>query len=169
MASTIQTVSFSGAFLRRGFWLYIWEITTPNGTRMYYVGRTGDSSSQNAQSPFNRMSQHLGWNMKSNALRGRLEKKSVNPNDCEFRLVSYGPVLEEAKAGLLDVYRERRDIVASLEKDLAEAMRRAKYDVLNNVHCRMPAQPELASQVRAAFATHFPALLSGFGSTERAR
>ena len=44
------TVTLDGAMLRRGFWLYVWEITTPNGEKVLYVGRTGDSSSPNAQS-----------------------------------------------------------------------------------------------------------------------
>ena len=37
------------------------------------MGRTGDSSSSNAQSPFNRMDQHLGFNKRSNVLRRRLK------------------------------------------------------------------------------------------------
>lgn len=40
------TVTLDGAMLRRGFWLYVWEITTPNGDKVLYVGRTGDSSSE---------------------------------------------------------------------------------------------------------------------------
>jgi hypothetical protein len=53
-------VYFEGGFLKRGFWLYVWEVTTPRRGRYYYVGRTGDSSSLKAQSPFIRMGQHLG-------------------------------------------------------------------------------------------------------------
>ena len=44
--------------LERGFWLYVWVIDGAGDT-LHYVGRTGDSSSSNAQSPFNRMGQHL--------------------------------------------------------------------------------------------------------------
>ena len=51
-------LKFSGAILERGFWLYAWRIE--NGSReFFYVGRTGDSSSQYAASPFSRLGQHL--------------------------------------------------------------------------------------------------------------
>jgi hypothetical protein len=65
MTPTTHVFSFDGKLLQRGFWLYVWEITAADHEVFYYVGRTGDSSSPNAQSPFNRMSQHLGVNAKS--------------------------------------------------------------------------------------------------------
>lgn len=37
----LRQLSFSGGLLARGFWLYVWEITTPGGQRVHYVGRTG--------------------------------------------------------------------------------------------------------------------------------
>jgi hypothetical protein len=55
MSPATYTVVLDGRTLQRGFWLYVWEVTTPNGAKLLYVGRTGDSSSINAQSPFNRM------------------------------------------------------------------------------------------------------------------
>ena len=43
-------MSFDGALLGRGFWLYVWRIT--DGSRsVLYVGRTGDSSSPHASYP----------------------------------------------------------------------------------------------------------------------
>ncbi len=74
----------------RGLWLYVWEITTPQETHLYYVGHTGDSSSIKAQSPFNRMGQHLGFNRHSNPLRRYLNAEDVDPERCSFRLVTYG-------------------------------------------------------------------------------
>src|SRR2546423_1210007 len=91
-----HSLSFDGRLLRRGFWLYVWEIITPEKARLYYVGRTGDSSSSNAQSPFNRMGQHLGFNIRSNVLRRRLADRGVAPEECDFRLVAYGPIMSEA-------------------------------------------------------------------------
>jgi hypothetical protein len=73
--------AFSGQLLQRGFWLYVWEIQPRDGATIYYVGRTGDSSSQNAQSPFNRMGQHLGFNVKSNILRRRLKNAGIAPEE----------------------------------------------------------------------------------------
>jgi len=62
----------AGGILQRGFWLYVWEVTPADKAPLYYVGRTGDSSSTNAQSPFNRMGQHLGFAKNSNMLRRHL-------------------------------------------------------------------------------------------------
>src|SRR5579864_5334936 len=107
MNTATHELNFDGELLERGFWLYVWEITTQHQTRLYYVGRTGDSSSDNAQSPFNRMAQHLGFNEKSNPLRRYLKAESVSPEDCTFRLVAYGPIVEEAEGP--DEHRERRD------------------------------------------------------------
>ena len=45
-AKTLE-LNFNGELLQRGFWLYIWEIKTPKKKHLYYVGRTGDSSSIN--------------------------------------------------------------------------------------------------------------------------
>jgi len=157
-APTTQAFAFRGQLLRRGFWLYVWEIQLPDGAAIYYVGRTGDSSSVNAQSPFNRMGQHLGFNIKSNVLRRRLESSGIVPEACEFRLVAHGPILDEADSQ--DDHRRRRDVVAAQEKALAEAMAAAGYNVTNRVDCRMALDRVLFVAVRAAFGSHFPKLLS---------
>jgi hypothetical protein len=47
-------MSFDGALLGRGFWLYVWRITDDSRSALY-VGRTGDSSSPHASSPFKRI------------------------------------------------------------------------------------------------------------------
>lgn len=47
-------------------------------------GRTGDNSSPNAQSPFNRMGQHLGFAKNSSALRTHLGKHGYEPEDCRY-------------------------------------------------------------------------------------
>lgn len=33
-----HTLSFRRDLLRRGFWLYVWEITAPGRGRIHYVG-----------------------------------------------------------------------------------------------------------------------------------
>lgn len=169
MSHPTYELSFKGELLQRGFWLYVWEITTTKQTQLYYVGRTGDSSSANAQSPFNRMGQHLGFNDKSNVLRRKLlhKDRNVNPDECSFRLVAHGPMLEEVDG--LERHRGPRDTVAALEKALAEAMREAGYEVINTVNSRMPLDAELFSAVRAAFSAHFPKLQSGNAASETAR
>jgi hypothetical protein len=42
MNPALHQLEFDGALLARGFWLYIWEITTNDGGKVHYVGRTGD-------------------------------------------------------------------------------------------------------------------------------
>jgi hypothetical protein len=158
MSAETYDLTFKGELLNRGFWLYVWEITTPEQMRLYYVGRTGDSSSIYAQSPFNRMGQHLGFNVKSNVLRRRLKTKKVDPEACTFRLVAHGPILDEASTH--DEHRERRDRIAAMEKALADAMAAAGYDVMNAVNCRIGLDAKSFADVRIAFAAHFKKLAS---------
>ena len=156
MNTEIHELNISGQLLQRGFWLYIWEIQTPESKNLYYVGRTGDSSSRNAQSPFNRMGQHLGYNQNSNVLRRHLEGKNIDPETCSFRLIAHGPILEEATAQ--DEHRERRDKIAAMEKALADEMTAVGYNVINNVNCRMKLDVTKFASVHAAFALHFKML-----------
>ena len=131
MKTKTHELNISGELLQRGFWLYVWEIQTPNKSLLYYVGRTGDSSSLNAQSPFNRMGQHLGFKNASNVLRRHLESKKIVPEACQFRLISHGPILKESKNK--DEHRMRRDGIAAMEKALADEMTAAGYNVINTV------------------------------------
>jgi hypothetical protein len=155
----VRSLSFDGDLLKRGFWLYVWEISTPEKTKVYYIGRTGDSSSNYAQSPFNRMGQHLGFNKHNNVLRRHLEAKNIIPEKCEFRLVAYGPILKEAKGP--EEHSKPRDITAALEKALSDALKEAGYEVLNTVNCRKKLDINLWTKVHKAFAVHFPRLKAG--------
>ena len=157
MTQSIHQVSLNGALLKRGFWLYIWEIAAPSGENLYYVGRTGDSSSANAQSPISRLSQHLGKNTHSNALCQRLSKASVKPESCgDIRMFAYGPIFSEGKNSTQ--HKQRRDVVAALEKALGDAMREAGYNVINTVHCRKPSDERLFQRVRSAYSVYFSKL-----------
>ncbi len=156
MKDATHELCFNGDLLARGFWLYVWEVAPHVGTKLYYVGRTGDSSSINAQSPFNRMSQHLGFAKNSNMLRRHLEAHSVQPEHCSFHLVAHGPILEEASTR--ESHRKRRDMIAALEKGLAEAMQDAGYDVMNRVKCRKSFDEDCFRRIRAAFSAKFPKL-----------
>jgi hypothetical protein len=156
MKPATHSLTFSGKLLQRGFWLYVWEITTPQQELLYYVGRTGDSSSSNAQSPFNRMGQHLGFNEKTNVLRSRLQKRGIDPELCSFRLFAHGPIMKEAAA--LEEHMRQRDIVAAFEKALASALSEAGYNVINIVNCRMLLDEQAFANIRLAFARDFPKL-----------
>lgn len=156
MSAATFELNFNGGLLQRGFWLYVWEITAPNGTKLHYVGRTGDNSSVNAQSPFNRMGQHLGSLVSNNMLRQHLTGKGIAVGKCDFRFVAYGPIMEEAATQ--DEHRELRDITAALEKALAVAFKDSGYEVLNTVECRKKPGQNLLKQVHKAFAAYFPRL-----------
>lgn len=157
-APALHEVSFRGGILQRGFWLYVWEITPPDGPTLYYVGRTGDSSSTKAQSPFNRMGQHLGFAANSCMLRRHLVHHTVQPEDCSFRLIAVGPLHAESTANTRAEHDERRDLVAAMEKALAEALSAAGCLVMNRVASRKHLDRARFEEVRAAFIEALPQL-----------
>lgn len=158
---TTFTVTLDGAMLRRGFWLYVWEITTRDGTKVLYVGRTGDNSSPYAQSLFNRLGQNLGTLTTASMVRNNLNKRGIDPTTCQFRMVGYGPVFAEVPGADFAAHKPVRDKVGAVEKRLAEDLKGAGYDVMNVVRWKAPLDEELYEPVRAAFAVEFPGLGSG--------
>lgn len=155
MDAKLYRLCISPEVLRRGFWLYIWRIKLQKGSEVLYVGRTGDSSSLNAQSPFSRISGHLGPNKRANALRRHLKKCGIEVEDCEaLELVTYGPVFPEG--GNEAEHHHRRDKTAALERDLRDAMEEAGYRVLNRIRCRKRSDPDELERVLSAFAESFP-------------
>lgn len=157
MEPELGQLSFSGILLKRGFWLYVWEITLGDNEVVYYVGRTGDNASPKAQSPFARVCAHLGANKHSNALRRNLRNVQIVPERClKFDLIAYGPIYDET-----DDRREhemRRNHVGAFEKALRDSLCRAGYKVLNSVNCHWDLDQKAWNNVCAAFSTHFPKL-----------
>jgi hypothetical protein len=157
VSPVLQRVSFSGAMLARGFWLYVWEVISADGCPVLYVGMTGDTGSANAQSPFNRLSQHLGSNEKANALRRQLLKVGIEPTTCRsLEMVAYGPIFPEA-ASTAD-HPPCRNLVAAMEKAVRDALHNAGYTVLNDVNCRQKLDDRHWQQVLAAFSERFTKL-----------
>jgi len=155
----MQVLSFSGELLLRGFWLYVWEIECTVGNVWLYVGRTGDSSSAKAQSPFNRLSQHLGSNKHGNALRRQLLGVGIQPETCRrFDMIAYGPIFQEA--GTMADHQPIRNRMAALEKELRNALHSAGYNVLNAVYCDHKLDDALWAEVADAFRDRFPKLQS---------
>jgi hypothetical protein len=135
----IYSVKFDGDVLQRGFWLYVVDITA-DGARLLYVGRTGDSSSPNAASPFSRIGQHLDLrqNAKANALARNLRTSGVEPRNCKMEMIAFGPLFPEEK-----VFADHvpiRDRVASIEKALAEALLERGFKVIGKHHCKSTLQ-----------------------------
>ena len=169
-ASTCR-LTLPGAMLRRGFWLYVWQVEVPGEPEPWlYVGRTGDNSSPNASAPYTRMGQHLGSLENQNALRKHLVGKGLALEECTFHLISHGPIhpeverpadLEERKSRhseLMDLHRPMRDEVGAYERDLAAALESAGYRLLNTVKWKPVGDPARWQEVLKAFAKHFPKL-----------
>lgn len=150
----VHRLEFDGRLLERGFWLYALKIHPPMGGILVYVGRTGDSSSLNAQSPFNRLSLHLSRRPQSSALRNHLIRLQVEPERCSFELIAYGPIMPEAKD--LQGHRDRRDMIAAYEAELARRITDQGWAVINRVRSRKALDAAGFESLWQAFDPHFP-------------
>lgn len=169
-ASTYR-VKLPGAMLRRGFWLYVWQVEVPGDPEPWlYVGRTGDNSSPNASAPYTRMGQHLGSLDNQNALRKHLGRKCLTLEECTFHLISHGPIHAEVerpenreerrsrRTELMELHKPLRNEVGAYERDLAAALDAAGYRVLNTVKWKPVGDPARWQQLLKAFAEYFPKL-----------
>ena len=157
MAPKLHQIELDGKLLTRGFWLYVWEIKCGRKKQFYYVGKTGDKASGVCQSPFNRVSAHLGSNEQNNALTRHLAVHKIDPEKCSFRFRPYGPLFHGKRTR---THGELCDLTSALEKALADAMHAAGYPMLNEVKCRKQLDPEAWRAVLLAFGEHFPELLN---------
>jgi hypothetical protein len=73
-------------------------------------------------------------------------------------MVAYGPILDEAPDKSMEEHKVRRNIVGALEKQLADDLSAAGYDVLNPIRCKWPLDELLHAEVREAFAKDFERL-----------
>ncbi len=119
---------FDGEVLRRGFWLYIWDIRFQN-QRFTYVGGTGDISSVNASSPFARIGRHLNpnKNAKGNSIATRLKDNNIDQCECSFDMVAIDPIFPEVEDKDKDKDKAEHKrlalIVGRLEGELARILK----------------------------------------------
>lgn len=148
-------MEFSGKLLKRGFWLYVWDIKE-DMCRHIYVGRTGDSSSPNASSPFRRVGQHLDSSIKAkgNALRRQLKTAGIDPEVCTFEMTAIGPIFEEQ--GSMPEHRPLRDKTAALERALADELTDRGYKVLGTHPRKNLPDPGLLKQIIESVERCFP-------------
>lgn len=127
------TARFHGGILQRGFWIYVWQIIDQKDKKYYYVGRTGDSSSPNAASPFNRLGQHLDVrkNAKGNSMLKNILKADINPVECGFNMYACGPIYTEQKG--FENHKPYRDKMAAVECRLYSDMKQEGFCVINEV------------------------------------
>lgn len=123
------SMKFDGHLLNRGFWIYVWQIQGPLSHHVY-VGRTGDSSSPHASSPFKRIGQHLdpNPNAKGNALSKQLRRAGVRYEECTFEMVAIGPLYPEQAD--FEAHKPIRDQMAVLERAIADELRQRGYVIL---------------------------------------
>jgi hypothetical protein len=154
-------MQFNGKLLQRGFWLYVWDIK--GADRNLYVGRTGDSSSPHASSPFRRIGQHLdtSLNAKGNALGKQLKKSGIDPHHCTFEMVAFGPLFPEQIS--FEAHRPVRNKVAALEGTLARELRKRGYSVLGTHPPESSYDPRMWSEISENLETYFPRLSEGNG------
>ena len=135
-------MSFEGALLERGFWLYLWKISSGSRT-VLYVGRTGDSSSPHASSPFRRVGQHLDSkeNARGNTMHRQLTKEGLVPESCRFEMLALGPLFPEQVN--MDAHKVYRDRAATLERALADHLRDLGHKVIGTHPRERPLDGEL--------------------------
>ena len=148
-------MTFDGTLLERGFWLYVWDIRKGQD-RYLYVGRTGDSSSANAASPFNRIGQHLDFraNAKGNALGKQLGQINVHPSQCTFEMLAIGPIFPEQDT--FDLHKPIRDTVGALEAALADELVRRGYNVIGTHGRRVTPDANLWAEILRHTNPKFP-------------
>jgi hypothetical protein len=152
-------MSFDGDLLRRGFWLYVWDVTdVERQTRVLYVGRTGDSSSANASSPFRRVGQHLDLkaNAKGNSMAKQLQRAGIDPAECKFQMTAIGPIFEEQCD--FESHKHYRDIIGAVESALAAHLQDRGYTVIGNHDLMEAPDQALWHDVQRLVNVRFPVM-----------
>jgi len=101
---------------------------------------------------------NLGFAKNSNMLRGHVTQHGAVPESCAFRLIALGPIEQEARTPGRREHDQRRDLVAAMEKALAELLGSSGLKVMNRVVSRKPLDEGRFAQVRTAFEKAFPQL-----------
>lgn len=152
-----HSLTFSGALIERGFWLYVWHAGC--GTQaIVYVGRTGDSSSRYAASPFNRLGQHLDVreSASANMLLRHMRLKNMNPTAGRYTMIAVGPIYPEQQS--MELHRRHRNVVAAMEAALGRHMKQRGYDVVGDTTSKHPLDEKLFAKVLAEFAAELERL-----------
>lgn len=149
------SMTFDGKLLNRGFWLYVWQIKGPVSHHVY-VGRTGDSSSAHASSPFRRIGEHLNPSPKAkgNALGKQLQREGVKFAECSFEMVAVGPVYPEQSD--FDAHVPFRNQMAALERAVADELKRRGYNVLGTHPRQGSPDQAVLQQIQALLDPKFP-------------
>jgi hypothetical protein len=140
-------ISVPGAMLERGFWLYVCRIIA-KGEEYIYVGRTGDSSSKFADSPFSRLGRHLDVKKSAyaNMLLRHVDRLSLDRLNCSYEMFAIGPLFPEQTN--IKKHRELRDVIAPLESALASYLRQKGFTVVNDIKAIGEVDKVLFSKIK---------------------
>jgi hypothetical protein len=125
-------VKFSGKTLERGFWIYVVQITNPNGQKYFYVGMTGDSSSLNAASLFVRIGRHLDTKEKAKGntlFKSIREEKQLWPflYKLDFEIIGF-----YLQGEIRENYGRIRSEISHLEDKLHKDLEKEGYKILGS-------------------------------------
>jgi hypothetical protein len=73
-------------------------------------------------------------------------------------MVGYGPILDEPEDKTMEAHKPLRDEVGAAQRKLAEDLKDAGHDVMDEVRRNAPLDEEVSKPVWAAFAARFPAV-----------
>jgi hypothetical protein len=140
-------MSFDGALLERGYWIYTILIYHKSGKATLYIGRTGDEAVKKAAAafPFQRIGEHLNYrpSAKPNTVKECLDPEKFP--EYQIRLIAAGPLLPKQKDS--NSHRRCRDKMKALEKSVADYFRSKGYYVPGNHYSGDAKDPELAKKV----------------------
>lgn len=129
-----------------GFWPYVWEIKGPLSHHVY-VGRTGDSSSPPASSPFKRIGQHLNPSppRKGSTLGKQLRRAGDNCEECDFRKVAIGPIFPDQID--FESHRPFRAPDGGIGEGLADELRERRSEDMSSSVRIQPPECQMATLV----------------------
>ncbi len=142
----ISRMSFDGALLERGYWLYAILIYHKSGKVKLYIGRTGDNvKNPVAGSPFQRIGEHLNYrpSAKMNTLKQCFNSKKFP--EYQVRLIAVGPLFPVQKDSVSHI--RCRDKMTALEKSVASYFHSKGYDVRGKHDDNDAKDPELTKTV----------------------
>ena len=143
----ISRMSFDGTLLGRGYWIYAIIIYYKSNEMYLYIGRTGDNSSANAGSPFQRVMDHfnLRQSVPMNTIKDLIKKNEHEFSNIYFRLLAVGPLSPEQKD--YESHKPIRNKMTALEKYVADYFVSKGYNVIGKHDDNEAKDQELNAKV----------------------
>lgn len=142
----ISRMFFDGAILERGYWIYAILICHKSNKEYLYIGRTGDNSTKNAGSPFQRVANHFNLlpSAPMNTIKRLIKQNGYKSSEYRFRLFAIGPIYPERKD---ESHWPIRNKMTALEKSVADHFRLKGYNVIGEHKDNDAQDPQLTEKV----------------------